>query len=428
VTELKLRNGIPVLLVERHSLPLVTLRVVLRGGARLDPRNEAGLSHVLADLVDEAAGDKPGTDILGSLDNMGATIKTRSAFDASSVSLDVDRRHLDAALDILANIVLRPSLQEADFLRVRDRAIADVVADRQRGSAVAWRILRASVYGGAPWPEPLEEGSEESLRRLSLEDVREAYRAFWTPQLASIIVVGDMTAEEARTQLESRFGNWPGKAGAIPPQEPLPVFKEGITLVDSKDASQASILVALPGPSRTATDWAALKVLNRAFGGGYASRLNLNLREAKGLTYNVRSRVTARGTASLILISGDFELAGAVASVSEILKEMQRLSTDPVAGEELLRAKNGALADLAWYLQSTSDVGMLIEDIATYALSPTTLDDYVSAVSSMTSTQLTEAASKYFVTDKAMIVIVGPSSKLEPQLSNAGLRYTTTSR
>jgi zinc protease len=430
VSEFVLGNGLRVALVERHSLPLVTIRLIVPGGASSEPPDKIGITKLLAELIEQGGtGGKTGAEVATALEDLGASISATGGFESIAVSLDVDRRSMALALDVFANVILRPDLPGDEFLRVRQEAIADARPESQRGSQVAWFVLRTLLYEKSGHVGA-EEGTAEAVRSLSIEDVRRI-RSSWIPANAQLVIVGDVTKAELAPLLKKHFEPWAQAAskptGISRENGPLPTFENRIVLVDKPGVSQVSMSIAVQGPTRLSPDWPVAKIINRAFGGGYASRLNLRLRQEKGYTYSVRSRLSARGNAGIIVISGDFATETAVDALREILGAMKKLSESPPSGEELARARNGTVADIAWYLQTTSGIAGLVEEATTHGLPANSLATYLNAVMTVDEKSVAAIAAKYFSNTAATVVMVGPVKELEKQLSAASMQYTIAS-
>src|SRR3989441_4921904 len=245
-------------------------------------------------MLQQGAGRRGALEIADEAAFLGAQLNTAASYDAATVSVHVPRRRLEPALDLLADVVLRPTFADSEVVRQRELRRAQIVQLGDNPVAMAGIAFPAIVFGRAhPYGRPLN-GTEASTTALSRDRVAEFYGASYRPNAARILVVGDVTLAAARRLLAARFGAWArGPVPALPgAAAPAPAART-VYLVGKPGAAQSGIRIGHVGVARATPDYFALQVLNTILGGVFTSRLNQNLRETHGYTYGAFSQFTA---------------------------------------------------------------------------------------------------------------------------------------
>jgi len=290
-----LPNGLTLAVVEMHKVPVVDVQVLVDAGAARDPADLPGLATFTALMLQQGAGTRGALDVADETAFLGAQLNTTATLDGAVASLHVPRRRLEAALDLLADVVLRPTFPDSEVARQRELRGAQLVQQRDEPVAVANVAFPAIVYGpGHPYGHPLN-GTDAATAALTRDRVAGFYRAYYRPNAARVLMVGDITLAQARGLVAARFGAWPqGEvAGLAAGSAPAPAGR-AVYLIDKPGAAQSVIRIGHVGPARSTPDWYALEVLNTILGGAFTSRLNQNLRETHGYTYGAFSQFAAR--------------------------------------------------------------------------------------------------------------------------------------
>src|SRR5213083_2383429 len=291
-----LPNGLMLAVVEMHKVPVVDVQLLLDAGAARDPSGVPGLATFTATMLQQGAGARSALDVADEAAFLGAQLGTTASFDGASASIHVPKRRLEAGLDLLADVVLRPSFADSEIARQRELRAAQLVQQRDEPVAVANIAFPAIVYGREhPYGHPLN-GTDSATARLAREPVTEFYRTYYRPNGARLLIVGDVTLVEVRRLAAARFGGWErGEVPAFPsPPAPAPAATRTVYLIDKPGAAQSVVRIGHAGPARTTPDWFALEVLNTIVGGAFTSRLNQNLRETHGYTYGAFSQFPPR--------------------------------------------------------------------------------------------------------------------------------------
>ena len=281
----ELSNGLQVLLVERHAVPTVDLQLVIDAGFASDESGRGGTAALAMDMLDEGTETQPALRISELLALNGATLRTDSDLDTSSVSLTALKSGLDAALDLFADVIQNPAFPEEELERLRAEQLArvrrEMASPRQAGLRVMPKLLYGSRHAySIPWTG---SGTEASVAAIDVDDLRKFHDKWFDPAAATLIVVGDTTLEEMRPKLEHRFQDWSG--GKRPKRSNAAEGRtgSGVYLVDRPGSTQSTVIAARLAPPRAADGEVALEALNQVFGGSFTARINMNLREDKGI-------------------------------------------------------------------------------------------------------------------------------------------------
>jgi len=409
-----LPNGLQLAVVETHKVPVVDVQVVLEAGAAHDPADLPGLATFTTTMLQQGAGRRGALEIADEAAFLGAQLNSSASYDAATVSLHVPRRRLEPALDLLTDVVLRPTFADSEVARQRELRRAQIVQLADNPVAMAGIVFPAIVYGRAhPYGRPLN-GTEASTAALSRDRVTEFYRASYRPNAARLLVVGDVTLAEARRLLAARFGAWEqGPVPAVPQAAPPAPASRTVYLVDKPGAAQSVIRIGHLGVARTTPDYFALQVLNTILGGAFTSRLNQNLRETHGYTYGAFSQFSAGRMAGPFVASASVVTAKTDSSLIEFLKELRRIRDAAVPDAELAKAKAYITLGLPADFETTAAAASKFRELLVYGLPLDYFDHYAERINAVTAADVQRVARQYIDPDHFDIVVVGDRSQIE---------------
>lgn len=329
----ELSNGLKVVVLSNHKVPLVNVQLALNIGDYTAPK--PGLAGMTFDMLDEGAGDLSSEDISRKLKALASDLRASAGTDGSSIRITAMRRNLEPTLDLMRLVVTEPTFPEEEWKILKTRYLASVKNARNDPSAIARRVADVPFFGHAYRGRVL---LEEHIESLSPQVLREWYQSQVGPQNAILLVGGAITADEAVELLEPRFGQW-SPSGIVSP-EPPPVAgspeAETLFLVDKPGAAQSVISVRRVTGQRLDEDWFDYQLGMDVFGGTFMSRLNLNLREDKGYTYGARCSTTASYGPSILACGASVQTEVTGPSLVEFRKEFSEiLGERPVTSEEL---------------------------------------------------------------------------------------------
>jgi predicted Zn-dependent peptidase len=415
VRPLTLPNGLTLAVLEMHKVPVVDVQIVVGAGAARDPADVPGLASFTATMLDQGAGTRTAFDVADETAFLGAQYFAAADADNAVISLHVPKRQLGAALDLLADIVLRPAFADSEVARQRSLRRSQILQQRDNPVAMASVAFPAILFGaGHPYGRPLA-GSDSSVAMLTRDRVAAFYADYYRPNNAKILVVGDITPDEARTLITARFGTW--VRGAIPAPAPatLPAAApRTIYLVDKPGAAQSVIRIGEVGVARSTPDYFVLQVLNTILGGSFTSRLNQNLRETHGYTYGASSGFAMRRMAGPFQAGASVVTAKTDSSLIQFLIELRRIRDVAVPAAELEKAKNYIILGLPGDFETTGGAAARFRELLAYDVALTTYQDYVTRIRAVTAADVQRAARQYLDPERFAIVVVGDRAVIEP--------------
>ena len=416
-----LPNGLRLMLVHKPNLPVFDVHFCARGGGMLDPIVEAGRASLTAELLDEGSERFSALQLAALVEQLGADLDVYAAWDACFVTLHGLTPQFHALLDLLAEVVLRPTFPQKEFDRIQEERLNALLQERAEPRTVAVKALQRAIFGaGHPYGWPLA-GTRSTITALARAQVSEYYGAGFCAERSHVVLAGDIETDDAAVAIGDRFGGWQTRAAPQPSLPPAPERARTIYLVDRPDAAQSEVRIGHVGAPRSTPDYFALIVLNTILGGSFKSRLNMRLREEKGFTYGASTAFTFRR------LSGVFSGGAAVftdataESVSICLSEVERIRDEVVSSEELERARNYLSIGFARRFETTGDVVSQLTDLALHDLPDEYLRTWAERVNAVSRDDVLRVARQYLQPDALSIVVVGKGEKVRGPLSDLQL-------
>lgn len=407
-------GGMDVLLLQRKGTPLVELVVTLPSGETASPPDQAGLAASVAAMLTEGAGQRSATVVAEALGALGAQVRQTVSSDTTQITLSVMAENFPAAAAILGDVLLRPSLTEEDWKRVRDERLAMLMQQREEPAALAERALRAHLFGESHPLGHIPIGDEPSLRRIDVAGLRFFHKTHYHPSRFHVVLAGDIELSEASASQLLK----PLVLSPLPPAPPVPPVAlgqpapfQGLVMVDRPGAPQSEVQVANLIPGRRDAERVPAEVANALLGGMFTSRLNQNLREKNGYTYGARSQLTRLEGTGWFLARAAVRTDVTANSLTEINKELTRLRDEPVSDEELRKGKNAAVQRLVAISERTAGLAQFYAELLRFGLPLDELSRFWREVVAVTPASL-RAVVRDRILPGATIVIVGDRAKV----------------
>ncbi|MEZ4436886.1 MAG: pitrilysin family protein [bacterium] len=428
VTTWKTDNGITVWYLRQQQAPLVSLRLVLPTGAASDPIGKAGATSLMVDLLDEGAGEYTALTLGEAFQRLATDYGASTATDGIVFGLDMLADKVQPSLALLADVLRRPKLTPEEFKRRKDQHLAAMLAeeaDPQYGASVVGRkILYGTGYGGMP-----ASGVRGTLEKVSLDDVKARYKAAIQPQGATLIVVGAIERPAVEAAIAATLGDWSGEPVLAPRALTGEPAKRAVYWVDYPGSAQSVVAVVRRTEGTAAADYFPAEVLNRALGGAFTSRLNLNLREDKGYTYGARSYFSRWAQAGFFGMFAKVKAETTRASLDEMFKELDAVvGPNPIADRERDEAVGGFLLGFPGRFENMAGVA---EQLATLVLDDREaewLQQWPGKMESVELDAVREAAKSYGGKDAFRVVIAGDYAAHAASLDGLGLEIVRYDR
>ena len=415
-----LPNGLRVYVVERPDLPKVVVSLNVRAGSVQDDPGKSGTANLVVATIDRGTGGRRALAIEEAFGDLGTTLGGAAGREFSSLSFDVLRKNLDAALGLLADVVLHPVFPGAEFERERNLQLDSLRQEESNPSALAGRLRMLVAFGkDHPYGRP-SRGLPSSVASITRADVAAFHRQHWVPDGAAIIFAGAITPREAERLVRRHLGRWRGTRTAAPAfEEHLQPFRGRTVLAHRPDSAQTVVAQVMRVPGRSTPDYHALRLADAVWGGGgFMTRLNLNLREDKGYSYGVFSGLALMTHAGVWNSTGSVQTDKTRESVEELTKELEGLAgAKPITEEELQRAKATRLRGYAQQFESLARIAGQVAELWLYDLPLDTLERELTAIGTLTLEEVNAAARRYARPEASTMVLVGDRHAIEPQLN-----------
>ncbi len=418
VKSAKAANGIDIFVVERPELPKVAVTFVTRAGNVADPAGKEGVASMVISTIDMGTKTRKALEIEDALGDLGTSLFGFATREASQLGFEALSRHVDPALAIMAEVVRQPVFPESEVDREKKRTLDNLSQQENNPNALAARIRGMLVFGhDHPYGRAMLPATVQQITRADLVAFHETY---WKPASSALIFVGDITLAQATELVQRHFGTWSGGAApAVNIPAPKPMGAGKIYVVDRQDAAQTVVTQILPAPSRNTPDYYALRLADAVWGGGgFGTRLNLNLRENKGYSYGVFSNLALLSQAGSWWANGGVQTNKTKESVAEFLAELQNLAgAKPISEKELEDAKATRIRGYAQQFESHGRIAGQIADLWAAGMPITELQRESDESARATLAEVNAAAQKYAAPGQATLLLVGDLARIE-----AGLR------
>lgn len=414
--EMTLDNGLRVIVVPKHDLPLVAARLMVKAGAAADPRGREGLADLTATVLTLGTKTKSAEQIARGVEALGATLSADASWDSTTVDLSVMSSNLNKAMEYVADVARNATFPKDELERERAQGIDALQASLAQPRVLAAVVASRLTFGDAPYGANLE-GTPKSLAKIERDDLVKFHAAHFRPNNAVLVLAGDVKADAAFALAKSVFGTWVGPAAGRPsarrPGGPGDSATR-VVVVDMPDAGQAAVIVGRRGIRRVDPAYLQAIVANSVLGAGYSSRLNQEIRIKRGLSYGAGSSFEPRAQVGPFTARTETKNESAAEVASILVGEMKRLSTADVPEAELTPRKAALIGDFAQSLETTSGIVNRVSALARHDLPLSDINRYISGVQSVTAEQVRKFAGTNLSGD-SNIVIVGDASKfLEP--------------
>ena len=424
-TERTLKNGLRVIVIEDHDIPLVSAGVVVKNGGEVDPANLSGLAELTASLLTKGTKTRTAPEIAQQIEALGGTIQSGAGWDASRVFINVMSGKVDPAMTILADVVRNPVFQEEEIERLRQQYIDNLSVTLGDPGSLAGFVAARIVFGDAAYGHPLA-GTPESLPRIKQSDIVGLHAKYYRPDNAVLVMGGSIKAEEAFKLAERLFGDWAKPAEALPARGQVGKMerageKQRVVVVDMPDAGQAAVLLARVGISRTDPDYFRGIVTNSILS-GYSGRLNQEIRIKRGLSYGARSSLDVRRESGPFVASAQTKNPSGAEVAGLLINELSRLSSEPVADAELTPRKAVLIGGFGRNLETTDGLVFQVASLALHGLSLDEINNYIRNVQAVTAADVQKFAGSRLPAKDSHIIIVGNAKDfleaLRKQFSN----------
>ncbi len=403
----ELENGMVLLLSERHDIPMVTVQMAIRAGGLTEPAGRPGLASLTASLLTQGTKRRSANEISREIDFIGGSLGVSGGSDFATASLRVLKKDIGTGMDLLADVLRNPAFDQQEIDRKVKEMLAAIRRQKDEPDAVAKEAFTKAVFGGHPYGT-VSDDEAAFLPAVTREDIRAFHAERYGPNTSIIAVVGDITEAEVRDLLQKHFGGWSPVERKEPAHPaPPPIEKLTVRKLD-RDITQANIALGHLGIRREDPDFYAVSVMNFILGGGgFSSRLMDNIRDNRGLAYDVHSLFLAQKEPGAFRVWTQTKSGSANEAVSEIIAELRRIRTTPVSERELADAKAYLTGSFPLRMDTYAKIASMLTSIEIYGLGLDYPDRYAGMINAVTREDVLRVAKKHLHPDRMVIVVLG---------------------
>lgn len=421
--KVRLENGLTVLLMEQHEVPVVSFHALVRAGSVADPAGKEGVAAVTAELLRRGTRTRTAEQIANEIDFVGGSLEFEVGADFTSGSAEFLKKDLGVGLELLSDVLRHPVFPLAEVTKLVKQNVDEIKQEKDQAPDVIRRYFDAYLFGTHPYARPAT-GDERSLTRITRPDVVRFYEGNYGPEKTILAVVGDFATDEMERLLREKFGDWAARPGAaaIKLADPPPVAGRKLLLVDKPDSTQTYFLIGNVGVARTHPDRVGIELVNTVFGARFTSLLNDALRVSSGLTYGARSFFDERRVAGPFAISTYTRNATTAQAIDLALEVLARLHEQGLSEEQLRSAKAYLKGQFPTQIETGEQLARLLAELDYYGLDEREINDYFARVEALTVADARRIIRERFPRENLVFVLIGKAVEIRPAVAKYASR------
>jgi zinc protease len=425
-------NGIKFIGTSSDEVPTVNIQLRIKGGHKMDAYHteKAGLASITASMMSESTENYTSAEIADELRLIASSISFSTSDESTTMNIGTLKKNLDRTLELAEEMLFRPAFSETDFARIKQQQIEAIKSSYENPASIASVVYDRLLYGDEHILSVPGSGIEETVSRITVDDVRSFYEEYYSPDLSEVVIVGDISEEEILDKL-SFLNEWESTWAELPElPEPSPGDYTKVYLVDKVAAPQSEIRVGyMTGLAYDATgEYYKSNLMNYVFGGGALNtRLNLNLREDKAWTYGVYSYFSSDLQDGQFTIQTGVRADATDSTVVEIMKEVKNFRDNGITADELTFMKNSIGQRDALRYEAPFQKAGFLGQIIRYDLSPDFVDTRANIIETITKEEIDALARKYYNIDNLYIMVVGDAATQKEKLQDLGYEVVDVS-
>ncbi len=406
-SEQTLANGLRVIVAHSSSLPLVTASLTIKTGGWADPKGLSGAASMTADMLTQGTKTRSARDIARQIEALGAVLESGAGLESASVTLNVMPDKLDAAAAIMADVVRNPAFAADELERQRAQSLDSLRVGYQEPGQVSAYAAAPIVFAGTRFGH-VASGTPASIARLKPDDLAVMHKAWFRPDNAILVLTGDITAEQGFALAKTAFGGWSKPATPLP-EIPLitPQGKPRAVVIDLPGTGQAAVNLAKVGIARNDPDYYPGIVANSLLGGGYSSRLNLEIRVKRGLSYGASSNLSANRSTGSFRAAAQTKNETAQQVLDLIGEQMTSMGASPASADELTARKSNLVGSYGRRLETTNGLAGILGNLAIYEVPLDEITRYTARVEAVSPAQVQAFSRRIMDPTQASVIVAG---------------------
>lgn len=408
---IQLDNGMVLLLAEKHDIPMVTVSMAIKAGNTAAAGDKPGLAAITAALLTQGTTRRTANQISSDIDFIGGSLATGGGDDFAAASLRVLKKDIRTGFDLLSDVIMNPVFDQKEIDRKVKSTLAEIQRQKEEPKIVASEAFNKAVYGGHAYGVTGDDIAAY-LPKLTRQDIVDFYKARYHPNDTIIAVVGDVNEKEVVSLLNEYFNGWKQYDQPLPPPVAPPIIDTTSMRKIDKSITQANIVMGHIGISRENPDFYAVSIMNYILGGGgFSSRLMDNIRDNKGLAYDVHSSFASLKETGIFEVGIQTKNESANDVISETFKEIRRIQNDLVSEKELADAKAYLTGSFPLRMDTSAKIAGMLTAIEIYNLGLDYPARYPALINAVTREDIRRVAKKYLHPDAMVVVVVADQKK-----------------
>jgi zinc protease len=401
------------LLSEKHEIPMVTVSMAIKAGSVVEPGDKPGLASLTASLLTQGTTKRTASQISNEIDFIGGSLSVSGGDDFASAGLRVLKKDIKIGFDLLSDVLMHPVFDQKEIDRKVKETLAAIRQKKEEPAVIAGEAFTKAVFGSHPYGKTSDDVAA-FLPKIVKQDLMDFYSRRYGPNDVIIAVVGDVTEKEIVSLLNEQFTGWKNAERAETERGKPPVISSVVVKKLDKNITQANIAMGHVGISRENPDFYAVMIMNYILGGGgFSSRLMDNIRDNRGLAYDVHSSFSAQKDPGPFRAWMQTKSESANESIDEIFKELKRIRTEPVLAKELADAKAYLTGSFPLRMDTYAKIAGMLTAIEIYNLGLDYPQKYPGLINAVTREDILRVAKKYIDPDHMVIVVLGNQEKIK---------------
>lgn len=412
-------SGLELNTVEMRQLPIVQIELVIRSGSASDPTNLPGLAQLVASMLKEGTLKRDSAKLAEAVEYLGADLSVSNDEENVFISMRALSEHVEQAMSIVAEVAMRPAFSEAELKKLKKRELDRLALEANDPYSLVSREFYKALYGDHPYAHV--DTTEDVVKRVKRSDLQQWHRANFAPNNAFMVVVGDVSADQVSTLADKAFKGWASRKITEPTYATPPTRQtRQIVLVDRPASVQSVIFVGNLAVERKSPDYVPLMVANQVLGGSAASRLFMDLRERRSLTYGAYSRIYEGEQVAPFRAYSAVRNEVTAQAMSAFMEHLSRIVTEAPANEEVEAGKRYLIDRFPLDIDTAGKIAHLVSNLRIFGLPDDYWDGYRAQIAQVTPSDALAAAQKHVEPERAVIVVVGKAADVKPVLDQYG--------
>ncbi len=409
-----LKNGLTVLLMEKHGVPIVDIAVIVKSGSVADPAGEEGLASVTAGLLHKGTAKRSAQQFAADLDFIGAEFSADASADYTTISSEFLAKDVDKGVDLFSDAVLHPLFAQGEVEKLLAQEIDGIKAAKDEAQSVALNYYYGYLFNKHAYGRPVG-GDELSLARIKRDAIAKFYETNYTPGNTILAVAGEFNAAQMRAKLEQALGGWKAKPSLLPALiGPTAVKGKKLLLVDKPDSTQTFFVFGNIGTAENDPDRVAIRVVNTIFGGRFTSELNEALRVESGLTYGAEAFFDSRKEPGAFAIYSFTKNESTTQAIDLALQVLAKLHQDGVTAEQLASAKAYLKGQFPPSIETSGQLARTIAAHEFYGLDDDEINQMEARIDVVTPAIAKQVIAKHFPEENLVFMLIGKASEIAP--------------